>query len=313
MKNKFKFLGVVLAIIMCISTTACDKTIDTKFLHLSLDDTMFCFEDLAENDYDSIFEQPYLGALKALHDEYDAVFSLYTYNKTLEKVDGRYAEEFKANASWLKLGFHADEYYGVNRNVYKEMMEFDFGYEEGKTFWNDFTTNVKRVCGSLDSMDRIPRLEYYCANIDYVKGLKDAENGAQGFLVRGDGSYELMYYSQEIADTIKVKNLYNDKENGFTLIGTDLTIESLLGSKQPNKKGFNTLTEEDISLVHPLNVLTEKLADKDFANGPYIIYSHEYCYYNGSELFSTIAWLKECCEFAKTNQIPYAYAQDKLI
>ncbi len=314
MKKLLIILGVILTMIMGISMTACGQAEkDTNYMHLSIDDNVFCFEDLAKNNYDSLFDQPYFKGLKELHDEYGAVISLYTYNKTLDKVGEQYVDDFKANSSWLKLGLHADEHYGVNRNVYQEMMEYDFGYDEAKTFWNDFTANVTRICGSLDSLDRIPRLEYYCAKLEYVQGLRDADNGALGFLVRGDGSHELMYYDAEIGAKIQKENYYVDSDNDFTLVGTDLTIESLL-VKEPAKPNFKDLTADEIAHVNPLTNLSNRLSsDQDFAKGPFIVFSHEYCYYYGESVLPTFTWLKSACEFAKTNQIPFAYSQDKLI
>ncbi len=311
MKKRFSIIGIILAIVMCFSVTACNTPVDTKYMHLSIDDNMFCFEDLAETDYDSLFDQPYFAQLKALHDEYGAVFSLYTYNKTLEKLDGKYADEFKANASWLKLGLHADEHLGLNLNQYLTIMKNE-GYDDGKGYWNDFVQNVTRVCGGLDSLDRMPRLEYYLGNLEYVKGLKDADNGALGFLVRGDGVTNYMYYDQDVATQIKDNNYVKDGENGLVLMGTDLTIESLLAS-EPAKSNYKNLSPEEVASVNPLNYLNGKMADANFANGPFIVFSHEYCYYYGESALSTFAWLESACEFAKTNQIPFAYSQDMVI
>ncbi len=312
MKKRFSLIGIVLAIILCFSVTACGKTADTKYMHLSIDDNVFCFEDLAKNDYDSLFDQPYFGKLKELHDEYGAVVSLYTYNKTLEKVSDKYAEEFKANASWLKVGLHANEHLGMNLNEYVNIEMAYVTSEDATGFWNDFTQNVNRVCGSLDSLDKMPRLEYYCGPLDYVKGLRDAENGALGFLVRGDGVTNYMYYDESVATQIKTDNYVEDKDNKLTLVGTDLTIESLLAT-EPAKPNFKDLTADDISSVKPLETLNGKMTDANFANGPFIVFSHEYCYYYGESVLPTFAWLESACEFAKTNQIPFAFSQDMLI
>ena len=49
-----------------------------------------------------------------MHELYGAVFSLYTFNYhskdpeyDISYLPSKYAEEFKANAEWLKFGFHA--------------------------------------------------------------------------------------------------------------------------------------------------------------------------------------------------------------
>ncbi len=310
MKKLLKILGVVLAMVMCFSMVACGgndkKDTNMKYMHISMDDSIACFENLATKKPTSLFDEPFFKELKDLHDEYGATFSLYSYNSVLKKVDDSYVEEFKANADWLKIGLHANSA-PIDRSIHENSIN-NAGYEGGKKHWNSFVENVKRICGSTDSIDVMPRLEFYFSTLDYVKGFKDAEFGAQGFLARGDGK-ECYYINKEVAEYIKTNNFVKDTTNNLTIVATDLTIEEV--SPYPAKTEFPTMTDERIAEIMPSIRLNEKLKDENFAKGPAIIYSHEYCFYTGEGIFKTITWLEDCCKWAKDNGYSFGFSQNK--
>lgn len=56
-----------------------DKTLPTKTLHFSFDDTISAFYDIVHNNRASIFDNAFFGALKSLHETYGAVFSCYCF------------------------------------------------------------------------------------------------------------------------------------------------------------------------------------------------------------------------------------------
>lgn len=77
---------------------------------LSFDDTILLFEDIKENNYDSIFQNTTLKWYKELHDKYGVVISCYCYyennNFNLSQFPDKYKDEFKNNSDWLRFGFH---------------------------------------------------------------------------------------------------------------------------------------------------------------------------------------------------------------
>lgn len=81
---------------------------------LSLDDCIWYLRDLAENDYESIFENEYLGFLKSVHDTYATKVhsNIYWIDDVddafiIDSVSAKYRAEWEANADWLRLSFHA--------------------------------------------------------------------------------------------------------------------------------------------------------------------------------------------------------------
>jgi hypothetical protein len=78
----------------------------------SIDDNSFFLRDIAQKRYDSLFDCFYLAILRDLHAKYGARFVLNIYYTTgdgfeLPQFPDRYKGEWRDNADWLKLAFHA--------------------------------------------------------------------------------------------------------------------------------------------------------------------------------------------------------------
>jgi hypothetical protein len=79
---------------------------------VAIDDNSFFLRDIVQQDYRSLFDCFYLKMLRGLHDKYGARFVLNIYYTTgddfkLTQFPDRYRNEWKDNADWLKLAFHA--------------------------------------------------------------------------------------------------------------------------------------------------------------------------------------------------------------
>ncbi len=78
----------------------------------SIDDNSFFLRDIAQKKYDSLFDCFYLKGLRDLHAKYGARFVLNIYYTTadgfeLPQFPDRYKGEWRDNANWLRLAFHA--------------------------------------------------------------------------------------------------------------------------------------------------------------------------------------------------------------
>jgi len=78
----------------------------------SIDDNSFFLRDIAQKGYRSLFDCFYLNILRDLHRKYGAKFVLNIYYTTgddfsLPQFPARYRAEWRDNADWLKLAFHA--------------------------------------------------------------------------------------------------------------------------------------------------------------------------------------------------------------
>lgn len=78
----------------------------------SIDDNSFFLRDIAQKNYASLFDCFYLKGLKELNQKYGTRFTVNIYYTTgddfqLPQFPDRYKGQWKDNAHWLKLAFHA--------------------------------------------------------------------------------------------------------------------------------------------------------------------------------------------------------------
>ena len=78
----------------------------------SIDDNSFFLRDVAQKRYKSLFDCFYLAMLRELNKKYGAKFAVNIYYTTgddfnLTQFPDRYRAEWRDNAGWLKLAFHA--------------------------------------------------------------------------------------------------------------------------------------------------------------------------------------------------------------
>lgn len=100
--------------------------INTKIVHLSIDDIGKSLEWLSRNHPGSIFDMRLYGNLMEWHKKYNVSFTLYCFTNlpkfSISEIPDSYSREFEANADWLRFGFHGIE--GTKRFVdeplYKE-------------------------------------------------------------------------------------------------------------------------------------------------------------------------------------------------
>jgi hypothetical protein len=99
-----------------------------------IDDHSFCFRDICQKNYPSIFDCFYLGKLRQLHREFGVKINLNCFNTTPERdfrlsmLPDKYKSEFEDNADWLRLAFHAEnEFPNIPyKNATPEKLAADF-------------------------------------------------------------------------------------------------------------------------------------------------------------------------------------------
>ena len=82
-----------------------------KSAHISFDDVFGSLRWLKVNHPASLFDMGFWGNLKKLHNKYNAVFSLYTFQShdgfDIGMLPNVYKDELRQSTSWLRFGFHA--------------------------------------------------------------------------------------------------------------------------------------------------------------------------------------------------------------
>ena len=249
--------------------------------HISFDDVEHCFTNIQNNNYNSIFDEPFLNKLKDLHDRYNACFSLYVYTENFNSLTKtQYKEEFKNCANWLKIGYHA-----INESTNFS----DDNYLSAKTKYNTFVDNVIRICGTNRIIDRVPRFSNYVAPSQMINGVIDAKCGVIGLLDAEDD--RLSYnHNQNIVDYLKEQYEYFDNISQLFFIRTNIRIE--------NESNLTTALENILN--------TSKSTNRNIE-----IFTHEWYMYNGTTL-TNIEKLETICNWLKNNNIPYNFVENKL-
>jgi len=84
-----------------------------QFVHLSVDDVIWSFQWIYENQPQSIFNEPMLKKLKEWHETYNLSCDLYVFeecpNFRLEWLQDCYWEEIKKESYWLRMAWHQEK------------------------------------------------------------------------------------------------------------------------------------------------------------------------------------------------------------
>ena len=196
--------------------------------HMSFDDVYLVFKDLTENEstYTSIFENEFLAWLKKMHETYGVKFSLYCFYTdtsdgwTMDNATTAFAAEFKANADWLRFGFHAHQQ-GIN---------YANGSARHDDASEDYTLTINalvNITGSLRCIDRMPRLHNYAGTVEVCKALRDAPCGCVGFLTAMDYSVDegrdSYYFDATTNKYMYLHDHYYDAVNQLHFVKTSLS------------------------------------------------------------------------------------------
>ncbi len=131
-----------------------------------IDDNIWFLRDIAEHDYRSIYENPYLAFFKSMYDRYGALTHMHVYYETdrfnLSMMPDKYKSEWKEAASWLRLTFHArgdkPDYPHKNATYEDTLRDFDLVTNEIRRFageellspatvphWNEMSPEASRA------------------------------------------------------------------------------------------------------------------------------------------------------------------------
>ncbi len=141
----------------------------------TVDDNIRFLKELTENNYNSLFDHPYLKMYKRLHKQFGLKVQLNLFYEmdgfNLSKMTDKYLAEWKENSDWLKLSFHSKL---ENESPY-EFSGYDEVYADCKAVQDDIIRFA-----SNDALAYTTTI-HYCRTTDKgLKALKD--NDVQALL-----------------------------------------------------------------------------------------------------------------------------------
>ena len=281
--------------------------ISPRMLHISWDDTIGSLYDLYTNNRQSIFDSPFFGALKSMHDTYGCVFSCYCFLHyldtdeattlySLRDVPNTWASEFESNSDWLRFGFHSVNNYTT----------YGAGQEaQAASDYAEFISQIIRITGSPKSIDLVIRTQSFSGTLSTCRSMRDADCGVLGFLTadydetggRTGGQSRGYYLTSPAPVVLWNKGHWYDSQERLHFYPSSLRIDATAGANMP---------------TYMAKFLT---ANKWGMTGMIIMYGHENQMFNyaaGTISSDYVTRLTAIAVWAKANGFTFGFPMDRI-
>jgi len=178
---------------------------------LWLDDNIWCLKDLAENasQYSSIFDNPYFALYKKAHASTGVNVHMNIYYQcdgfNLSMMPDKYKNEFKANASWLRLAFHAKQ--NDPDRIYR-----DVSYDELFADYGMVTEQIRRFAGQ-DYIAPTAVLHWAECPVEGVRALRARGIRCLMALPEAPGNIPTTSYHLDLGQTLNLQKREFWKDN----------------------------------------------------------------------------------------------------
>jgi hypothetical protein len=201
------------------------KKIVNKY-RLSLDDNIWFLQDISNNAsrYKSIFENPYLSLLKKVHDTYGTKIHINVYYQTegfnLSQMTDKYKNEWKENAGWLKLNFHALQNDPDRPYIHA-------GYDEVKRDCEMVMEQIRRFAGE-EMLGPVTTLHWGEATVEGCRALRDCGyTGLSGYFNMDDPDPVSYYLNIDQRRHINNRFIWRDNKEGIIFARIALVINTV--------------------------------------------------------------------------------------
>jgi hypothetical protein len=202
---------------------------------LSLDDNIWFLRDIAKNaaGCKSIFENPYLGFYKQIHDEFGTKVHFNIYYQTegfdLSQMPDKYKPEWRDNADWLRLSFHALQ-------DTPDMPYISAGYDEMKRDCGKVQEQIIRFAGE-EVLGPVTTLHWGEATVEGCRALRDLGYKCQvgDFNVDNDLPAVSYYLDVEKRRHINKRFIWKDNREDIIFFRSAIIIDC---QKLENIAGF---------------------------------------------------------------------------
>lgn len=207
-------------------TVLWDRRSDRRY-RVSTDDNILFLKDIAEHagTYRSIFENPYLAFWRQMHDKYGAKIQHNIYYETpgfnLSQMPDKFKSEWRQNASWMRLSFHArsndpDRPY-VHASPEKLLADFRLVASE-----------IERFAGK-EALSTFTTIHWGEATEAAVAGLRrEGVRGLAGYF-RVSGDFPSVSYYLDLPQVLHLMNrdYWRDTVNDVLFIRHDIVINTI--------------------------------------------------------------------------------------
>ena len=139
-----------------------------KYIYF-VDDNIRFFENITKNKPKSIFDDPYIGFHKQMHDKYglSVQFNIFYKNETfdLSRMTDAYKQEWIDSSDWLKFGFH-----GISE--FPDYPYCSATYEEVSHDYDLIMNEVRRFAGQ-ENITNSCVFHWDCMSDEGIRALKE--------------------------------------------------------------------------------------------------------------------------------------------
>lgn len=192
-----------------------------KHYCFTVDDNIRFLKELTLNPRGSAFDHPYLAMYKRLHDKFGLKVQLNLFYQMpefgLSMVSQRYAQEFQANAHWLKMSFHSQ---WENERPY----EFS-GYEEVYDHCKAVNDQILRFAGP-QVLGKTTTIHYCRTTEDGLRAMKDLQtDGLLGLFGTNDAKRTSYSVPDSYGDAIRAGEVVEFQ--GVKIASIDMVINNV--------------------------------------------------------------------------------------
>jgi hypothetical protein len=228
----------------------------TNRYRLSLDDNIWFLKDVSDHarQYKSIFENSYLALLKEVHETYGTKIHINIYYQTagfnLSQMTTKFRNEWKENAGWLRLSFHA-----LQNDP--DVPYINAGYKQVKTDCDMVKEQIRRFAGE-ELMGPVTTLHWGEATIEGCRALRDSGYTALAGYFRyeiGDDEYPVSYYlDKERRQHLSKRSIWRDNREGvifskIAIVINNHDLEQIIPYLDDYKKRINNTGFMDL-MIH---------------------------------------------------------------
>jgi len=195
----------------------------------SIDDNIWFLKEITINAerYKSIFDNPYLALWKEVHDTYGTKVHLNIFYQTngfnLSQMTDKFKDEWKANASWLGLSFHA-------RGEFPDKPYISAGYDQVNKDCELVKNEIRRFAGE-EVMGSETTLHWGEGTVEACRALRDhGYTALAGYFNVDDNTAPVSYYlNVEQRRHLKNRFIWRDNKEGiiFSRIALVVNTENL--------------------------------------------------------------------------------------
>ncbi len=211
-----------------------------KKTYFYIDDVIWPFRDLTRQRPDSIYDHPFLGMLKRVHDETDMKVQLNVFLRTdyyygtdefcLSEMTDAYKKEWEEASDWLKFGFHA-------KQEFPDYPHINASYEDVKKIFDETKREVVRFAGEK-SMTYGVTPHWMPMSRDGVRALYDSGVRIMNVSVGDRAPYNGDPFSLPYGHAGRLLQNRQPETETYTRRSLDVAIERSLCA-------YNHLSEED--------------------------------------------------------------------